>query len=247
MVSLIESIKNLSLHDSISCSEINIDISDNTIVTSDIRDDIVSKKKLLENEYVKLRKKELTVFGVKIFPKISLKSNLFSTKIIPPLNWSQGEQFEYNKEKDNGLAILMGKKNGIIGLCIHNINDWTLLLSTANQLEPYTVKFQSSNGDIYYFFNYVDTLKSNLKSFICNEQKLSIEIKTNGDFLLLPTSYYYDHLNNIVTYSWINSIYNTDIIDLPSWILNYMFDKCTSKEKKLKKKDIYLILTCLIH
>lgn len=57
MVSLIESIKNLSLHDSISCSEINIDISDNTIVTSDIRDDIVSKKNYLKMNMLNYEKR----------------------------------------------------------------------------------------------------------------------------------------------------------------------------------------------
>ena len=90
-------------------------------------------KKKIEEEYNKLKKKGIIVFGIEIYEKY--KEQNYKKKIIPPLGWQKGEQFEYIKEMDNGIGILMGEKNGIIGLYIKNNEDWEFLLEKEKQYD----------------------------------------------------------------------------------------------------------------
>ena len=91
---------------------------------------------------------------------------------------------------------------------------------------------------IYYYFKYTDILeKGNLKVIICEGKELEIEIKTNGDLLIAPASYYNNNLGNEIKYSWVNSIHDTDIAEFPNWILKNIKDRDLTKEEKQKKRE----------
>src|SRR5271155_874168 len=104
----------------------------------------------IENNYV--------VFSVSI--KQELKNDIWKKNIQFAKDWQKTsvDSTEYDDNK-NGLAMLTGKRSGIIVIDIDNVQHWKKLLKKHNKKEPDTVRAISASGGIHLYFKYSDTLK----------------------------------------------------------------------------------------
>jgi len=114
--------------------------------------------------------------------------------------------FEFNNI--TGVAIVCGKVSGVVVLDvdIENGADESLLKDI-----PKTVSVATGKGKHYYFKYSKDRdIQTNLKVFD------HIELRSNGTYVVAPPS---KHING-KTYEWINSPDDTELSDVPEWLIN---------------------------
>lgn len=186
---------------------------------------------------------QLITFGITIDQKYKEDETKWKKELYLPKKWSE---FKINNESltenNNGLGMLTGEKNNIFVIDIDNVDDWIYLLESLGESEPDTVKAISGNGGIHLFFKYDERLK-NIKSkdrAICyNGKKLQIDVKTNGGFIIVyPSSYYNKNVDKVVTYKWKKSILKYKPLDLPEWLEILLLDKQTKLVTNVSNKKV---------
>jgi hypothetical protein len=136
---------------------------------------------------------------------------------------------------------LPGEKNGIFIVDIDDTEEWKELLKNTQNEDPDTVRAFSGNGGIHLYFKYnkkLQSITSKDKAIEYNGKKLSIDIKSNGGFIIVPPSYYHnDNFNKKVTYKWEKnrSIFEHDLMELPEWLENLFLEK--QNGNKIVKKN----------
>lgn len=201
------------------------------------------KKINLEKHKKNYKDKNLITFGVTIDQKYKEEEEKWKKELFLPKGWPQLKLDNNNIiEQNNGLGLITGKVNNIIVIDIDNIDDWNYLLNGVNEVEPDTVKAISGSGGIHLFFKYnnkLENITSKDRAICYRGRELQIDIKTNGGFIIVfPSSYYNKNLNKTVTYKWKKSILKHDPIELPEWLEVLLFEKQTktTKTAKITKK-----------
>lgn len=148
------------------------------------------------------------------------------------LTISDSKQFSYA----SNVGILTGKTSGIIVIDVDNkvpettyktvkyspntgVRDWESL--TMKHGEPLTPKVQTASGGYHYYFKYSDHfshLKSKSNAISIHGTKSAIDVKTNGGYVVAPPS---QHRNG-KSYTWIRHLTETPMIELPSWLMQYL-------------------------
>lgn len=208
----------------------------------------INKKTNLEKFKNDYANKNLITFGFSFSQKFKENENKWKKQLYLPTKW-QEFKLDNNvlEEKHNGLGMLTGKVNNIIVVDVDSIEDWKYLLEKTNQKEPDTVKAVSGGGGIHLFFKYDEKYKivtSKDNAIFYDNKKLHIDVKTNGGFIIVNPSYYYNNnVKKFVSYKWEKSILKYEPSDLPEWIGNLLLEPHIIKDEKdmkdLKKsKDV---------
>ena len=170
---------------------------------------------------------------------------IYKKKIIFKKEWQKTELDNCVKQlnKDhNGLGIITGSKSNIFVLDIDNkevgLEEWNKLIERFG--EPQTIKAKSGNGGFHYFFKYEDKLeniKGKDRAITINGKKLPIDVRTNGNNIIVEPSYYFNNnLDKKVEYEWIVSPFDISIKELPNWLYN-MLCPIELKEKLEKTNE----------
>ena len=162
-----------------------------------------------------------------------------------PKGWISFKLDNDLNKNHNALGMLTGEVNGIFVVDIDNVDEWNMLLKDTKNKEPKTVKAISGNGGIHYYFKYTERLKnitSKDHAIKFNDKALSIDVKTNGGFIIVPPSRYYnERLKKEVEYQWADglSIFEKELKELPKWLEKLFLDKQNNKpvEKSIDKKE----------
>lgn len=143
-----------------------------------------------------------------------------------PSNWiSFTLENSYVNENMNSVALLTGKKNGIIVIDIDNVEHWERLLKENNEKEPETVKVRTGSGGIHYYFEYEKIGNTGLCHH-CFGCEYEIDIKTDRGCVIAPPSKYLNkNKGEIVEYKWEKSIMESKIGKIPEWIKKLLSDK----------------------
>ncbi len=146
-----------------------------------------------------------------------------------------------NINKANAIAV---KTNNLVVIDIDNIDDWHYLLSSQN-IHDIDAPFEKTPNGYHLFFKKPDIIK-NMKSIIklkYNDQKLNIDILTGDSMVITSPSQYFDENNNFYQYSWIKSIHEYELFDLPLWLIKICCDSI-SKNKTEKSKEFLKSIKC---
>jgi P4 family phage/plasmid primase-like protien len=165
------------------------------------------------------------------------KNEKWKKKLIMPKGWQNftKDNMYINKEY-NGLAMITGKVNNIVVIDIDSVEDWNKLLEENNEEEPETVKAKSGSGGIHLYFKYSDELEKIKSTSKCFGNEYDIDVRSNGGCIILPPSKYYNkNEEKEVKYKWIESIFETELVELPEWMKNLLLPK---KEEKIKTEEI---------
>lgn len=190
------------------------------------------------NKYIN---NNFVVFSVNIRQKQHKNGN-YKKDLVYPKDWESFTlQQTFFNPNYNSLSLLTGKINNIIVIDIDNIEHWTKLLDKNKNIEPKTVKAISGSGGVHLYFKYSEDLENIKTTSKCFGQEYDIDIRTNGGNIIIPpTKYYNNNFNKEVIYTWENSIFDNEIIELPSWIKNLLIKKNTNIKLK-KSNDIIAI------
>ena len=190
----------------------------------------------------KYTEKKLITFGLTIKQKYKESEQKWKKDLILPNGWITLKLDDSSLTKNNnGLGMLTGEVNSIFVVDIDDVDEWNDLLKQTKHKEPKTVKAISGSGGIHYYFKYTDKLKditSKDHAIKFNCKSLSIDVKTNGGFIIVsPTTYYNENLKKDVEYKWETdrSIFEHDLKELPEWLYVMFMDKQNHKEDSKKK------------
>jgi P4 family phage/plasmid primase-like protien len=179
------------------------------------------------NEYTK---KQLITFSFNLEQKFHDKDRIWKKYVIPPNKWTELkiDNDIFNKN-NNSIGMLTGKINEIFVIDIDDIDDWNYLLKQTGNKEPKTVKAISGRGGIHLFFKYSEILKD-ISSKSCaityDNKPLKIDVRTNGGFIIVAPSRYYDkNINKETCYKWKKSIIDNELLDVPEWLINLLIKK----------------------
>ena len=145
---------------------------------------------------------------------------------------SDSKQLTY----DSNIGILTGSTSGILVIDVDNkvpeltyktvkystntgVTDWESLILQHG--EPITPKVQTASGGFHYYFKYTDHvshLKSKSNAVSINGTKAAIDLKTNGGYVVAPPS---QHRNG-KHYTWTRHLTGTPMIEVPTWLLQYL-------------------------
>lgn len=207
----------------------------------------------MEKEFQKYIDEEYVVFSANIDQKFHEKSEKYKKNPFMPSGWQQFtlETAKYNKhpnneimkdDKDpNGMAIMTGKINDIIVIDIDNIEHWENLLKENKKKEPKTVSVSSGSGGKHLYFKYTKDLEIVTSKDHFIDKTIDIDVKTNGGCVFAPpTKYYNKNFKKIVSYKWTRSIFDYEMMEVPSWLKKLLLKKHETdigKKKTTKKKD----------
>jgi P4 family phage/plasmid primase-like protien len=176
----------------------------------------------------------LITFSIGIGQKYNDKQQKWKKDLMMPAKWQKLEESKYIKSY-NGLALLTGKINNIIVIDVDNIDHWKKFLQKHKQQEPITVKASSGSGGIHLYFKYTNDLDKITSSDHKFGKNYDIDVKTNGGCIIVPpTTYFNKNCEKNVSYTWINSIFEMDLIELPLWIKNILLCNVTN-DKNINK------------
>jgi len=145
-----------------------------------------------------------------------------------------------NIKPNCNLGILTGNKSKIIVIDVDvkdkGLETWEKIIKKHG--EPSTIKVRTGNGGLHYYFNYTDKLKSDSKVVIYEGEKVGIDIKNDGGYVVCPPSINAEGKK----YMWINKPGTIELCDIPEWFFQYMKTKpvkkpIIKKEKKITKKN----------
>ena len=164
----------------------------------------------------------------------------------PPVaqEWSQITKDTWEdkfQKKLPNFGVLTGEKSGIIVVDVDIENDtlkiWENMQKENGEIN--TIQTISPTKGYHYYFKWFenDDLTTSSNCFKYEGKKLSIDIRTDGGFIVLPPS-----KNPIGKYKWINKSDNTELAQFPAWLLKYLIPKEKRKENssytsKSKIKD----------
>ena len=77
----------------------------------------------------------------------------------------------------------------------------------------------------------IDHLKSIIK-LKYNDRKLNIDILTGGNMVITSPSSYKNNNNEILSYTWIKSIHNHEIKEMPEWLCQICLKNTLNKKAK---------------
>jgi len=142
------------------------------------------------------------------------------------------ETVEENIKPNCNIGILTGKKSKIIVIDVDvkdkGLETWEKIIKKHG--EPTTVKVRTGNGGLHYYFNYNDKLKSDSKVVVYEGEKVGIDIKNDGGYVVCPPSINAEGKK----YKWIDKPGTVDLCDIPEWFFQYM--KTTHVKKQVIKK-----------
>jgi P4 family phage/plasmid primase-like protien len=193
-------------------------------------------KKYIDNKYV--------VFSIDIQQK-QHKSGKWKKEIKFPYDWGNFtlEKTFINKDY-SGLGILTGKINNIIVIDIDNLEHWNKFLQENKEKEPDTIKATSGSGGIHFYFKYNPILEGIKSKDHCFSKEYDIDIKTNGGCVICPPSSYFNkNLNKKVKYTWVTSIFDSELKEMPNWMCKILLDKNkikqNNKENNIQNNEKY--------
>jgi P4 family phage/plasmid primase-like protien len=187
-------------------------------------------------KYIKKYKDEgYVIFSLKI--EQEEKNGKWKKKLMFPKGWQNFTKANmYINNEYNGLAMITGKVNNIIVIDIDDIDDWDKLLSENDEEEPDTVKAKSGSGGMHLYFKYTDDLNNIKSNTKCFGEKYDIDVRTNGGCIILPPSKYYNkNVNKEVKYKWTESIFETELAELPNWMKKLLLPKKEEKKEKIEE------------
>lgn len=160
---------------------------------------------------------------------IGYSNNKKETKFVK--NWNKFTLADSNKyvndtSKFKGIALLTGKINNFIVIDIDNIDNANLYLNkigySVDQLLKLDTPICKTRKGYHIYFNYTDSLsKSIIELKDCSNNSYKIDLLSNGKLSIIPPTEYTIE-NSKIKYNWINSIDNTNIIDIPKKIKKYI-------------------------
>ena len=175
------------------------------------------------NNYKDYQNMGLIGFSCMINQKYNKNSQKYKKDLSLRTGWNKLTHWDVNIN-DNALCLLTGIKNNIFVVDIDDVPSWTRLLNTLQQEEPKTVKSSSGSGGLHLYFKYtgkISHLKTSDKTITHNNEIFDIDIRTNGGMIIIPpTTYYNQNSRKYVSYKWINSIFDNELLELPNWLYN---------------------------
>lgn len=162
------------------------------------------------------------------------------TKIPTSKKWSEITSSDWkDRFTDNGnFGIITGKKTGVIVIDVDvSDNGMKAMNSWLKKHEmPQTVVCKSQSGGMHYYFKYNDELPDQFKKcwskcFLYKGEKVGIDIRSNGGWIVCPPSKFKK------SYKWINDPRSTEIADIPNWLLKKVIQTPT-ENKYDKKKEV---------
>lgn len=181
------------------------------------------EKKRIEKHHKKYIKNGLVCFSVDIRDKYDEKAEKYKKEPTMPKNWNNmtTEEHYYNSNY-NGLALITGEKNNIIVIDVDDVENWKKFLSDNERDEPQTIKANSGNGGIHYYFRYDEELKNvSTKSNILGDEYKGVDIRNNGGCIYAyPTTYFNNNFKKVVSYEWVDkkSIIDNKPSKMPKWL-----------------------------
>lgn len=136
--------------------------------------------------------------------------------------------------KKNGLAMGTGEKNGLIVIDIDDINDWKSFLKDNKQKDIKNIPIAKTTKGLHYYFKYTEDLENVKSNTNCFGKKYSIDIRSNGGCIILPPSSYYNgNTCGTSEYTWINSIFDTSLIEMPEWMKSILMKESRGQRNML--------------
>ena len=90
-------------------------------------------------------------------------------------------------KKNCNIGLLTGNKSGITVVDIDvkdkGLSTWQQLIELHG--EPKTIKVRTGSGGLHYYFKYTNQLKSDSKVIVFEGEKVGIDIKNDGNKILL--------------------------------------------------------------
>lgn len=126
---------------------------------------------------------------------------------------------DYNKD----VGILTGSKHNLLVIDIDvkdkGLETWNKWIDEFGIDE--TVIVRTPTGGFHYYFTCDDETanlyKTSCKSFIYNGQRVGIDIRSDGGFVVVPPS-----KQGRKKYEWVKSLFDTMLSEVPEWLKNFL-------------------------
>lgn len=177
-------------------------------------------KKLLEEH-------SLVSFSLKI------KENALGKKeIIKMPKWKHiqlNNCLQYIQKHHNCLCIRTGKSSMITVIDIDNKNDselpngftkWNQLLEEYGEINTWVAK--SPNGGLHYYFKYDErtSILNTTTNIMIDNQAYTADIRNDRGLIFSAPTSFYSNTNQLKTYEWIKSPYDTELAEMPEWVFH---------------------------
>jgi P4 family phage/plasmid primase-like protien len=127
---------------------------------------------------------------------------------------------DYSKD----VGILTGSKYNLLVIDIDvkdkGLETWNKWIDEYG-IDDDTVIAKTPTGGYHYYFTCSDEIaalyKTSRKSFICDGERVGIDIRSNGGFIVVPPS-----KQGEKKYSWVNSLKDNLLADVPEWLQQFL-------------------------
>lgn len=150
------------------------------------------------------------------------------------------------KPNHNCMIIITGERSGIIVIDIDNkvksktkngYDFWNSMIEKYGDIK--TWKAKTGNNGFHYYFKYNDNHKllKTKSDVTIGKDKYTIDIRNNKNGIIYAPPTNYKSGTKIKTYEWINSPYNTTLLEMPKWLFDILNNSANTYPQEKQADD----------